>query len=201
MSRSVMVLSLLTAGAWSISITPGLADAIELNENVTTTRIGATVVLGTVILCESGGLQPIVKVKDKVYSCTENIVPGGRTQVTPSDSVTFKLEGGVYSAVFCSEADPIKLKGDTGDTCATQMTGDFGLFEVNTGDNISTEVTPYNPTPGQPGYGKMGTEVLTYNLTSDVAPVPGRVPEVSSLLLLGTCVAVLAFQALWKCRA
>ncbi len=197
MSHSVLLL-LFSAGVWSISITSALADPIDLNENVMTAKIGATVVPGTVILCEPG-LQASLKVKGKVYSCQDMVIGLGLVPTIPSDSVTFtNVEAGVSKAVFCSETDPIKLKPDTGDTCAPQMTGDFGLLEVNTGDNISTEVTSYNPAPGQPGYGLMGTTVLTYDLTSDIAPGPAKVPEASSLLLLGTCAAVLAFRAFWK---
>lgn len=147
---------------------------------------------GTLLLCEQGD-KPIKK--GAVYVCGISIAPGQNVIHPPSDSITWTAVKGGTQAVFCSDVDPIVDAGDNSPACQKNNGGDGGpLMQgqfaiIEQGIERKGEATPYAPTPGQPGYGKSGSLVVTYTLISDT-------PEPPMLLLFAGGLALVGFGVL-----
>ena len=116
--------------------------------------------------------------------------------VQPSDSLEFVPNmpvAGASQVSFCSEKDDVADVDDT--FCQPSMTGQLAILEQGT--ETTGETTPYAPTAGQPGFGMMGTAVVTYDLISDS---PKAAPEPSALSLFGSGLAGIAGRALFRRR-
>jgi hypothetical protein len=192
MLQGIIRLLPLLAVASCISTTPSFAASITLNENFPNpfNLAASPVTAGTLLLCDQGDmvLDPSKTGKAGVWGCGAFQIGSGAKLHEPSNSIVFSNPAmGISQVVFCSNTDTANVKGDTGDTCAPAMTGNFAILEQAT-ENVF-ESTPYNPANGQPGFGMIGSSAVSYVLISDA-----NVPEPSSLLLFGGAVIALAFR-------
>jgi hypothetical protein len=142
-----------------------------------------------------GGLPSVL-----TYSLPFAVTPGDVVMIgvvsdtTLSDLVRFNTIGGTSTLLFYSDSTDADLAlGDTPSIPTFFSSNAVKLNEIGPeGANSGT----YTPGPGQPGF-SANFPGQTFLFVSD-GTVPGRVPEPSSLALLGAGLATLAGTATWR---